>query len=190
MPSVCAAADFVCIRQTETAASGDIDAVLGTGDEAREYVGAGEYVRCASGGEDAMAAGRDDIFESAIEVGYLVKRSMKGDFHRRGELYQSASACRIHGAVRIQYTEDDTARSKALCVLKLGADGGEVGCGVDESISVRAQKYMHRKATALNRPLGKFMTWRETANIQHGTEFDAVRAAWLGRQGGIESLSA
>jgi hypothetical protein len=182
--------DCVGVGEAEAAARGDLDASGGAGDQAGEYVRTGEYVRCASRGEDAMTAGCDDIFEGAIEAGNFIERTVKGDFHRRGEVHQSAGARRVHCALRVQHAENDAGRSHALGVLKLGADGGEVGCGVDESIGVRAQEYVDREAAAINSLLDKFMARRETADVEHGTEFDAVRAAGLGRQAGFKGLGA
>jgi len=188
--SACTPADLVSVRQTKSAASGDLDAAGGAGDEAGEYVGTGEYVWSASRGEDAMTAGCDDIFESAIEVGNFIERTVKGDFHRIGEFHQSTGARRVHCAVRVQHAEYDTGRSHALRVLNLGADGGEVGCGVDETMGVRTQEHVDRKPAALNGLLGKLMAGRKAADIEHGAELDAVRAAGFGREAGFNGFCA
>jgi len=182
--------NFLCVGDAKAAARGDLDASSRAGDEACEYVAAGEYVRCASRGEDAMTAGCDDVFEGAIEVGNFIERAVEGDFHRRGEFDQSAGACCMHCAVRVQHADDDAGRSKALRVLKLGEDGGEVGCGVDKSIGVRTQKYVDRKPAASNGLFGKFMAGRKTTYIEHGAELDAVRAACLGQQAGSKGFGA
>jgi hypothetical protein len=190
VPSTAAAPDFTAVGYAKAATRGDLDASRGAANEAAEHVGAGEYVGCASRGEDAMTPRCNDIFEGAIEVADLVERAMKGDLHGRGEFDQSTGARGVHSAVRVQYAEDDTGRSEAMNVLQLGADGREVGCGVHETIGVRAQQNMDRQSTAIDGLLNKLMAGCETTDIEHGTELDAVRAAGLGRQRGFEGLGA
>ena len=185
-----APSDFLCVGDAKAAAHGDLDAIGSAGDEAGEYVGAREYVRCASRGEDAMTAGCDDVFEGGIDLGDLIECAVEGDFHGRGEFHQSAGVCSIHCAIRVQYAEDDAGRSDALRVLKLGEDGGEVGCGVDETIGVRTQEYVDWKAAAVNCLLGKFTAGGKTTYIEHGAELDAVRAACLGQQAGFKGFGA
>jgi len=138
MSSACASADFVSIGETKSAACGDIDAAGRTGDEASEYIGAGKHVRCASRSEDTVAACGDDVFEGAIEVKNFVERTVKGHFHWRGEFDKSACASCVYRVIPVQYPEDDTGRSKALRMLKLGADRSEVGGRIDKAIRVRA----------------------------------------------------
>ena len=178
------------IRQTESATRGDVDAAGGAGYETKKYVGAGEYIRCASRGEDAVTARRDDIFESAIEVGHLIERAVKSNFHGRCEFHESASARRSHRVIRVQHTQDDAGRSEALRALQLGADGSEVGCGVDETVSVRAQQYVNRKTAMMDRLLDELLAGCETADIERGTKLDAVRASGPCRQASFKSFGA
>jgi len=137
-----------------------------------------------------VAAGCDDVFKGAIEIGDLVKGAVKGDFHGRGEFHQGACARRVNRAICIQNAEDDAGRSEALRVLQLGADGGEVGCGVDEAVSVRAQQHVNRKAAAMYGLLEEFVAGCKATNAECGTEFDAVRATGPGRQAGFKGFGA
>ena len=125
-----------------------------------------------------------------IEVGDLVERTVKGDFHRRGEFDKSAGARGIYRVVCIRYAEDDTGRSKTLRVLKLGADRGEVGRRVNEAIGVWAQEYVDRKAAAVDCLLDEIVAGGKASGIQIGTKLDAVRAAGFSRQRGFKRFGA
>ncbi len=190
VPRACAPADFVSIGETKSAARGDVDAAGRAGDEASEYVGTGEHIRRTSRSQDAMTARSDNVLEGAVEVGDFVEGTVKGDFHRRGEFHKSSGASGVDRAVCIQYAEDDPSRSEALRVLKLGADGGEVGRRVNEAIGVWAQEYVDRKAAAVDCLLDEIVAGGKASGIQIGTKLDAVRAAGFSRQRGFKRFGA
>lgn len=137
-----------------------------------------------------MAAGGDDVFERAVEIGDFVERTVKGDFHRRGELYKRAGAVFVDGRVEVQDADDDTRSSKTLRVLQLGANGGEVGCRVDETFGMRAQQYVYWQAAVVYCLFDQRVAGGESADIEPGAELDAVRSTWPGRQGGFKSFCA
>ena len=57
---------FDCVFLPKATAGCDRDAIAGTADKAGECISTGEHVGLATGGQDAITARRDDIFQRLI----------------------------------------------------------------------------------------------------------------------------
>lgn len=188
--SVSEVRDVVRVGYAEATAGGDGDAIAGALDEAGDGGCAADDVRSSAGGEDAIAAAGDDVFEGLIEVRCFVEGAVEGDFERSGLRNDGACLLLVDCAVRMQSPEDDAGCAELLRGAQGFEDLIELARRIDEVAGAGAEHDVDGEAGAAHGLRDEFGRRREAADGEVGAELDAVRAGVRGEEAGVERLGA
>jgi len=188
MLRACKPGNFPRIVETKAAACRNSDAVRSTGNETGEHRRTGDYVGSASRGENAMAASGNHILQSLSQIGCRIKRTVKGDFKRMGELDECASAFNIHGSAVKKHAENDTGRAHTANELDLLAHRGEGGGIVMKALSMGTHHHVNGNLAAVDGLLDEGMRWCEAIHFKRGAKFHSIGPALLCSQASFQSF--
>jgi hypothetical protein len=113
---------------------------------------------------------------------------VEGCLQRSGQVDESAGAFDVYDAIGVKDTEDDSADSESLGMLKFLADRVEVGGGVVEAGCVWAQHDMDRQAASVDGFGDEFVIGSQAAYVERGAEFDAVGSALPSCEAGVQGF--
>jgi hypothetical protein len=139
---------------THTAADHDANASGSIVDKGADAFCAEHSGLCGAGGEDAVCAAADDIFQGTIEVDGHIDSAMKGDLHGPGEFDEGACTVEINCAGRSEQTEDDAVRASFGSVLNISAHDSKVILGIAEIAAAWShhyvKAYIHTRTNSVN----------------------------------------
>jgi hypothetical protein len=111
MSGECGSGESGRILDAQTSTGGDLNSSAGKFYQLRQLVSSGQDITFATRGQDASAAGGDNVFERLVERGSVVEGAMEGDFKRCSQIDKLACAFHIYRAIGAEDAENKAAGS-------------------------------------------------------------------------------
>src|SRR5512146_1270284 len=179
------AQDFGNCVGLDAAAGHHRDAVGGVLREAADEIEAFGNGILLAAGKDSGEAERDELLEGAEWVGRDVDGAVEDGFVPPGEVAENAVAREVDGSVTVEDAEDDAVGAGVEQGAGVVLHGGEFSFGVAEAAAARTYHGDDWNLQATSGLDHRADGWCEAAEKEAGTEFDALRSAAFGVNGGV-----